>query len=45
MQQNNMVLFHDMASQFIRGANVVNLLSVLIIVNTVIIKPAGATMV
>lgn len=37
-----MVLFNDMANQFIRSANVGNLVSVLI---TVIIKPSGATMV
>jgi hypothetical protein len=40
-----MVLFTDIANQFTRSANVGNLLSVLIIVNTVIIKPAGAHMV
>ena len=45
MQQNNMVQVRDMAGQFTYGANVGNLLSVLIIVNTVILKPAGATMV
>jgi hypothetical protein len=45
MQQNNMILVNDMARQFIPGANVGNLLSVLLIVNTVIIKPAGATVV
>jgi hypothetical protein len=45
MQQNNMIPVRDMASQFIRSANVGNLLSVLLIGNTVIIKPAGAAMV
>lgn len=40
-----MILFNDMASQFIRGANVGNLLSVLIIVITVIVEPSGAPMV
>lgn len=40
-----MVLFNDMASQFIRSANVGNLVSVRMSGITVIIKPSGATMV
>lgn len=34
-----------MANQFIRSANVGNLVSVLLIVVILIVKPAGATMV
>jgi hypothetical protein len=40
-----MVTFNDMTSHFIRSANVGNLLYVLLIVVTGIIKPAGAFMV
>jgi hypothetical protein len=40
-----MVPINDIASQFIRSANVGNLVSVLLIVVTLIIKPSGAAMV
>ena len=40
-----MVLFNDMANQFIRAANVGNLVSVLNIVIILTLKPLGATMV
>lgn len=42
--QNNMVRFNDMANQFIPSANVGNLVLVLIIVVTGLLKPAGAFM-
>jgi hypothetical protein len=44
-KQNNMVAFYDIAKQFVPGANVGNMLFVLLIVLTGILKPAGAIMV
>ena len=43
--QNIMTAFNGMAKQFNPGANVGNLLFVLVVVLTGIIKPAGAIMV
>ena len=43
--QNIMATINDMTNRFDRGANVGNLVLVLLIVVTVIIKPAGACMV
>ena len=40
-----MVMFDDITNRFIHSANVGNLVSVLLIVITLIIKPAGAIMV
>lgn len=45
VEQNIMVMFNDITNQFTRGANVGNLVYVLLIVVTVIIKPSGANMV
>lgn len=44
-KQKIMVEFNDMAKQFIPVANVGNMLFVLLIVVTGILKPAGAIMV
>ena len=45
VQQNIMVTFNDITRQFIRTANVGNLVYVLLVVVTLIIKPEGAIMV
>lgn len=45
MLQNNMKSFNTFTSQFIRDAIVGNLVSVLIIVIILVLKPAGAMMV
>ncbi|HEU5148442.1 MAG TPA: hypothetical protein VFT90_17065 [Chryseosolibacter sp.] len=45
MQQNIMVTTNDMMNRFIPHANVGNLVYSLLVVITVIIKPAGAIMV
>jgi hypothetical protein len=45
VQQNIMKLFNGIANHFIRHANVRNLVSVLIIVIILLVKPAGAIMV
>lgn len=44
-KQNNMVAFNDMAKHFIPSANVGNMLFVLLVVISGILKPAGAIVV
>lgn len=45
MRQNIMITTNDMINRFIPGANVGNLVNLLLVVIIVIIKPAGAFMV